>query len=87
MDWLKTEGVDVIRLDGYQTNVLAPAWRKGYGLTWQGYGSDLALQKLGANFAQRQGRILRGHRATALKSDDTGFTVETTQGPLAQPLS
>ena len=82
MDWLKIEGVDVVRLDGYQTNVLAPAWRKGYGLTWQGYGSDLALQKLGANFAQRQGRILRGHRATALKADDAGFTVETSQGPL-----
>ena len=27
--WLKSEGVDVIQLDGYQTNVLAPAWREG----------------------------------------------------------
>jgi fumarate reductase flavoprotein subunit len=78
--WLKSEGIDVVRLDGYQTNVLAPAWRKGYGLTWKNYGSDIALQRLGANFEKRQGRILRGHRATALKADKHGFTVETSQG-------
>ena len=47
--------------------MLAPPWRKGYGLTWQDYGADLALQRLGANFRKRQGRILRGHRARALK--------------------
>ena len=62
--WLKSESIDVIRLDGYQTNVLAPAWRKGYGLTWKDYGADIALQRLGANFEKRQGRILRGHRVT-----------------------
>jgi fumarate reductase flavoprotein subunit len=74
--WLKSEGIDVIRLDGYQTNVLAPAWRKGYGLTWKDYGSDIALQRLGANFEKRQGRILRGRRATALKGDKSGLVVE-----------
>jgi fumarate reductase flavoprotein subunit len=83
MDWLKIEGVDVIRLDGYQTNVLAPAWRKGYGLTWQGYGADIALQKLGANLAHRQGRILRGHRATALKVGDAGLIVDTGEEPFS----
>jgi fumarate reductase flavoprotein subunit len=78
--WLKSEGIDVIRLDGYQTNVLAPAWRKGYGLTWKGYGSDIALQRLGANFEKRQGRILRGHRASALNAGKGGIVVETSQG-------
>jgi fumarate reductase flavoprotein subunit len=78
--WLRDENVDVIQLDGYQTNVLAPAWRKGYGLTWKDYGSDIALQRLGANFEKRQGRILRGHRATALRTDKGGIVVETTQG-------
>jgi fumarate reductase flavoprotein subunit len=80
MRWLKSENIDVIRLDGYQTNVLAPAWRKGYGLTWKDYGADIALQRLGANFEKRQGRILRGHRVTALKADNAGIIVETGQG-------
>jgi fumarate reductase flavoprotein subunit len=74
--WLRSENIDVIRLDGYQTNVLAPAWRKGYGLNWKDYGSDIALQRLGANFEKRQGRILRGRRATALKRDRNGYVVE-----------
>jgi fumarate reductase flavoprotein subunit len=78
--WLRSENIDVIRLDGYQTNVLAPAWRKGYGLTWKDYGADVALQRLGANFEKRQGRILRGHRATALKAGKDGITVEAGQG-------
>jgi len=83
--WLRSENIDVIRLDGYQTNVLAPAWRKGYGLTWKDYGADVALQRLGANFEKRQGRILRGHRATALKPGKTGITVETSQGGFTAP--
>ena len=60
MQWLKSEGIDLVKLDNYQTNVLAPAWRKGYGLTWQDYGGDVALQRLEANLRKRQGRILRG---------------------------
>jgi predicted oxidoreductase len=77
MQWLKSESIDVARLDGYQTNVLAPAWRKGFGLTWKDYGSDIALQRLGANFANRQGRILRGTRARALKRVPSGIEIET----------
>src|SRR3954462_3549566 len=65
--WLRSENIDLIRLDSYQTNVLAPPWRTGFGLTWKDYGSDIALQRLGANFAKRQGRILRGTRARGLK--------------------
>jgi fumarate reductase flavoprotein subunit len=77
MQWLKSENVALVRLDNYQTNVLAPAWRKGFGLTWQGYGGDAALQRLETNFRNRQGRILRGTRATALKAGKAGIVVET----------
>ncbi len=77
MQWLKSENIDVVRLDGYQTNVLAPAWRKGFGLTWKDYGSDIALQRLGANFEKRQGRILRGTRARALKRVPSGIEIDT----------
>ncbi len=77
VQWLKSESIDVIGLDGYQTAVLAPAWRKGFGLTWKDYGADVALQRLGANFAKRQGRILRGHRVTSLKLIPSGIEVGT----------
>src|SRR6185503_1314059 len=77
VQWLKSEAVNVTQLDGYQTAVLAPAWRKGFGLTWDGYGSDLALQVLGGNFEKRQGRILRGTRARGLKLGPSGIEVDT----------
>jgi fumarate reductase flavoprotein subunit len=77
VQWLKSENVDVVKLDGYQTAVLAPAWRKGFGLTWKDYGSDIALQRLGANFEKRQGRILRGTRARGLKLVPGGVKVDT----------
>ena len=67
MQWLKSEGIELVNLGGYGTNVLSPPWRTGYGLTWQNYGGDVALQRLEANFQKRQGRILRGTRARALK--------------------
>jgi succinate dehydrogenase/fumarate reductase flavoprotein subunit len=66
MQWLRSEGVDLVDLGGYQTNVLAPPWRKGFGLTWRGYAGDVALARLEQNLRQRQGRILRGTRACAL---------------------
>jgi len=68
MQWLKSEGIDLVDLGGYQTSVLAPPWRKGFGLTWRGYAGDVALARLEENLAQRQGRILRGHASRA-KSD------------------
>ena len=67
MQWLRSEGVDLVDLGGYQTNVLAPPWREGFGLTWRGYAGDVALARLEQNLRQRQGRILRGTRACALK--------------------
>ena len=77
MQWLRSEGIDLVDLGGYQTNVLAPPWRKGFGLTWRGYAGDVALARLEQNLAQRQGRILRGMRARALKFAAGSIAVET----------
>ena len=75
MQWLKDEGIQLVNLGGYGTNVLAPPWRTGYGLTWENYGADVALQRLEANFLKRQGRILRGHRASALRQIPGGIEI------------
>src|SRR6185312_2533407 len=40
MQWLKNEGIELVDLGGYGTNVLSPPWRKGFGLTWENYGGD-----------------------------------------------
>jgi len=75
MQWLRSEGIDLFDLGGYQTNVLAPPWREGFGLTWRGYAGDVALARLEENLRQRQGRILRGMRARALKLASGGIEV------------
>jgi fumarate reductase flavoprotein subunit len=77
MQWLKNEGLDLVDLGGYQTNVLAPPWREGFGLNWRGYAGDVALERLEENLRQRQGRILRGRRAHALKLASGAIEVET----------
>jgi succinate dehydrogenase/fumarate reductase flavoprotein subunit len=77
MQWLRSEGIDLVDLGGYQTNVLAPPWREGFGLTWRGYAGDVALARLEENLRQRQGRILRGTRARALKLAAGGLEVAT----------
>jgi fumarate reductase flavoprotein subunit len=79
MTWLREDGIELVNLGGYNTNVLAPPWRKGFGLTWEGYAGDVALEKLEANFRSRQGRILRGTRARALKLGPSGLEVEVEQ--------
>jgi fumarate reductase flavoprotein subunit len=76
MQWLKSEGIELVNLGGYGTNVLSPPWRSGYGLTWQNYGADITLQRLEANFQKRQGRILRGTRARGLKLVPGGIEIE-----------
>src|SRR5262249_40254274 len=63
VQWLRSEGIDLVDLGGYQNNVLAPPWREGFGLNWRGYAGDVALARLEQNLRQRQGRILRGTRA------------------------
>jgi fumarate reductase flavoprotein subunit len=77
MQWLRSEGIDLVDLGGYQTNVLAPPWREGFGLTWRGYAGDVALARLEENLRHRQGRILRGMRAGALKLAADGIEVAT----------
>jgi len=77
MQWLKSEGIDLVDLGGYQTNVLAPPWREGFGLNWRGYAGDVALARLEENLRQRQGRILRGMRACALKLVAGAIEIET----------
>jgi fumarate reductase flavoprotein subunit len=67
MQWLRSEGIDLVDLGGYQTNVLAPPWREGFGLNWRGYAGDVALARLEENLRRRQGRILRGMRACGLQ--------------------
>jgi fumarate reductase flavoprotein subunit len=80
MQWLRSEGIDLVDLGGYQTNVLAPPWRKGFGLTWRGYAGDVGLARLEENLRQRQSRILRGMRACALKLVAGGIDVATEEG-------
>jgi fumarate reductase flavoprotein subunit len=77
MQWLRSERIDLVDLGGYQTNVLAPPWREGFGLTWRGYAGDVALGRLEENLRQRQGRILRGMRARALTLASGGLEVAT----------
>lgn len=77
MQWLASEGIDLVDLGGYQTNVLAPPWRKGFGLTWRGYAGDVALERLEENLRRRQCRVLRGMRARALELASDGIAVET----------
>jgi fumarate reductase flavoprotein subunit len=77
MQWLRNEGIDLVDLGGYQTNVLAPPWREGSGLNWRGYSGDVALERLEENLRRRQGRLLRGMRARALALGSGGIEVET----------
>jgi fumarate reductase flavoprotein subunit len=79
MQWLREDGIELVDLGGYNTNVLAPPWRKGFGLTWQGYAGDVALDRLEANLRSRQGRILRGARAAAIRLGANGIEVEVEQ--------
>src|SRR5436305_12621538 len=79
MQWLKDEGIELVNLGSYGTNVLSPPWRTGYGLTWQNYGADIALQRLEAHLRKRQGRILRGTRARMLKLVSGGVEIEVEQ--------
>ena len=87
MQWLKSEGIELVNLGSYGTNVLSPPWREGFGLNWQGFGGDVALQRLEANFQKRQGRILRGTRARALKLVPGRIEIEVEQAEGARKLS
>jgi fumarate reductase flavoprotein subunit len=77
MAWLRAEGIDLVDLGGYQTNVLSPPWRQGSGLNWRGYSGDVALERLEENLRRRQARMLRGMRANALRLAAGAIEVET----------
>jgi fumarate reductase flavoprotein subunit len=77
MQWLRSEGIDLVDLGGYQTNVLSPPWREGFGLNWRGYSGDVTLERLEENLRRRQGRLLRGMRAYTLALGSGGIAVET----------
>jgi fumarate reductase flavoprotein subunit len=79
MQWLRANGIELVDLGGYNTNVLSPPWRRGFGLTWRGYAGDVALQRLEAALRARQGRILRGFRARALARTTNGIEIEVVQ--------
>ena len=57
--WLRSEGVEFVNLGSYGTNVLSPPWRSGFGLTWENYGGDIALQRLEANLLKRRNRLVK----------------------------
>src|SRR5262249_56611322 len=81
MQWLRHEGIDLVDLGGYQTNVLAPPWRAGSGLNWRGYSGDVALERLEENLRRRQGRLLRGMRARPPALGSGGIAVATDAAP------
>jgi len=87
MQWLRGEGIELIDLGQYHTHVLSPVQRSGAGLKWNGFAGDVALKRLEANFQKRQGRILRGTRARALKLGPAGIEIEADQAGGAQKFS
>lgn len=76
MQWLRGEGIELSDLGQYHTHVLSPVQRSGAGLKWNGFAGDVALKRLESNLRSRQGRLLRGMRATAFKPAGSGFEVE-----------
>src|SRR5260370_6645024 len=53
MQWLKSEGIDLVDLGGFQTNVLAPPWREGVGPNWRGDCGGASLARLPGNTRPR----------------------------------
>ena len=76
MQWLRSEGIELIDLGQYHTNVLSPVQRSGAGLKWNGFAGDVALKRLEANLNRRGGKILRGVKARALRLANPGIEVE-----------
>ena len=76
MQWLRSEGIELIDLGQYHTHVLSPVQRSGAGLKWNGFAGDVALKRLEANLNRRGGEILRGVKARALRLASPGIEVE-----------
>jgi fumarate reductase flavoprotein subunit len=87
MQWLRSQGIELTDLGQYDTHVLSPVQRSGAGLKWNGFAGDVALKRLEANLGKRQGRILRGTRARALKRGPAGIEIEADQAGGVQKFS
>ncbi len=79
MQWLRGEGIELVNLGQYHTNVLSPVWRSGAGFKWDGYAGDVTLRKLEANLTKRGGAILRGTRASALERAGADIEIHAAQ--------
>lgn len=83
--WLQAKGARFIRASAepHQNFVLAPPALHRQGLDWKGRGGDVTLRLLEAALLKAGGRVLRGHRATALKVQEgrcLGLSGETAEG-------
>jgi succinate dehydrogenase/fumarate reductase flavoprotein subunit len=69
MQWLRTEGVRMIKvaLGGKTRWALAPPRIMSAGLDWKGRGPDVTLQTLAANLKRRGGTLMLGTRALRLR--------------------
>jgi fumarate reductase flavoprotein subunit len=70
--WLQDRGIRFIKASGhaYQSHVLAPPASIQIGRPWQGRGGDITLRRLEARLVALGGRLLRGHRVTAIDRRD-----------------
>lgn len=83
--WLQAKGARFIRgsAEPHQNFVLAPPALHRQGLDWKGRGGDATLRLLEAALVKTGGRVLRGHRATALRVEGgecRGLRGETAEG-------
>jgi fumarate reductase flavoprotein subunit len=69
MQWLRSEGARIIKvpIHGKSRWMLAPPRTLSAGLDWKGRGPDVVLQTLRANLKRRDGEVMLGTRATALR--------------------
>src|SRR6185295_18780733 len=84
MQWLRGEGIELINLGQYHTNVLSPVQRSGAGLKWNGFAGDVALKRLEANLTKRGGELLRASKVRALQIAGPAIEAETVQAQGAQ---
>lgn len=84
--WLQAKGARFIRgsAEPHQNFVLAPPALHRQGLDWKGRGGDATLRLLEAALEKAGGRVLRGHRAQALRVNGgrcVGLSGVTSEGP------
>jgi fumarate reductase flavoprotein subunit len=67
--WLQSQGVRFMKSgrDRWQDFTLAPPALPQFGRQWQGRAGDVMLRTLESRLQAHDGRVLRGHRVTALQ--------------------